>query len=522
MTLIELKKKQEKIKHLTITVLIFFYLFVLTMLIQLPTFFNLDLGGGEDESTFILMGQSLLDGHLPYTELWDVKPPLLFVFFALTIAFLGKSILSVRIAGAICITLAAFVTYLYGKKIWNPKIGILSATLLTLIIAIGSNPGSITSTVTAAQIAIVPLIASSLAISTQKITAKNCFWAGIFMGISMMIRLNLAYVGIIVGFALLLIIFQQVSGSLKNVLKCGLAYAAGNFLVVFITYLPYWISGYQKVWWNSVIWASLSYANTNLSILGALVAQIRYLWRAISHLPFTGIYILVWFGGLGGFVLLLSEWKSLAKSQKIGLTFLLIFILASEISILKGGKAFGHYYIQIYPFLCLASGFLLDSLLSNWKRWFLFPVLLLIFSGLISLILSGYQKIFERIGSGKPMTYGISIEIFDYLKQDNYSGEPIFLLNNHIVYWFLNSKPLTKSTTQPYNIVNPNILKFAAAPNATTDSELAIIFSKKPKYIVTKYSVPFRGKAGLMFKNALKNDYQLVKNIRGIKIYHRI
>jgi hypothetical protein len=97
----------------------------------------------------------------------------------------------------------------------------------------------------------------------------------------MMIRLNLAYVGIIVGFALLLIIFQQVSGSLKNVLKCGLAYAAGNFLVVFITYLPYWISGYQKVWWNSVIWASLSYANTNLSILGALVAQIRYLWRAI-------------------------------------------------------------------------------------------------------------------------------------------------------------------------------------------------------------------------------------------------
>ena len=35
-----------------------------------------------DESTFILMGHSLLKGFLPYTHLWDLKPPAIFFLFA--------------------------------------------------------------------------------------------------------------------------------------------------------------------------------------------------------------------------------------------------------------------------------------------------------------------------------------------------------------------------------------------------------------------------------------------------------
>jgi len=39
-----------------------------------------------DESTFILMGQSIIDGHLPYVKLWDLKPPGAFAFYAFFIA----------------------------------------------------------------------------------------------------------------------------------------------------------------------------------------------------------------------------------------------------------------------------------------------------------------------------------------------------------------------------------------------------------------------------------------------------
>src|SRR5437899_2303518 len=37
-----------------------------------PFFFT---GIDGDESTFILTAQSVLDGHLPYTDFWDIKPP---------------------------------------------------------------------------------------------------------------------------------------------------------------------------------------------------------------------------------------------------------------------------------------------------------------------------------------------------------------------------------------------------------------------------------------------------------------
>src|SRR4029077_301931 len=79
-----------------------------------------------DESTFILMGQNLLDGNLPYVELWDNKPPLAFAFFAPVILF-WKSIVAVRIAGTICVFITAYFTYRIGTRIWHREVGLLAA-----------------------------------------------------------------------------------------------------------------------------------------------------------------------------------------------------------------------------------------------------------------------------------------------------------------------------------------------------------------------------------------------------------
>ena len=45
------------------------FLFLSALFIRLP-FFTRDYID-RDESTFILMGQSVADGHLPYVHLWD-------------------------------------------------------------------------------------------------------------------------------------------------------------------------------------------------------------------------------------------------------------------------------------------------------------------------------------------------------------------------------------------------------------------------------------------------------------------
>ena len=513
----QLKLKLFK-NPINIDILVLIYLLILCLVIQVPTFFKVI--QETDESTFILMGQSIVDGHLPYTELWDIKPPLAFFFFAAVIAVFGKSIVPVRMAGAICLILASFFTYKIGEKIWNYRTGIISGTLLIVIVTTGMMPGSLFFPVTVATIAIFPLAAALyVMVKPGKITPNICFIAGLLIATAAMIRLNLAYNGLIVGLVIFFTLLKQKPISIQYLVKCAISYTIGIMLPIITTYIPYLITGYQDVWWSSVILASLSYSNTDLSILGALAAQARHLWAVISNSSSIGINVLVWFGGSIGFFVLLRKFSKMEKLEKRRIIFLITFLMATEISILKGGKAFGHYYIQIYPFLALIAAKSLDYLLLNISSWIAIIFLSLSVSGIFPLIFSQYNEIASRIIEGKPIPYGIPYEIKEYLQQENYTGEPMLIINHHLVYWLVNSKPMSKSTTQPYNITNQKLLPYMTENNASTESELKRILNKKPKYIIAKSLSSFRGEAGNILRNTIKTNYQLVNRIDKVKIY---
>ncbi|MFV1448861.1 hypothetical protein VBZ51_06925 [Maribacter sp. HS] len=70
---------------------VFLLLSLITLFIRFPFFFRDYVD--RDESTFILLGQSWVDGFLPYTHLWDLKPPLTFAFLRLSYPYLAKVLL---------------------------------------------------------------------------------------------------------------------------------------------------------------------------------------------------------------------------------------------------------------------------------------------------------------------------------------------------------------------------------------------------------------------------------------------
>src|SRR5262249_53884924 len=65
-----------------------------------------------DEGIFILAGQHLSQGHLPYTVVWDNKPPLGFVFFAAIITIFNNSLMAIRLGGAVLVASAAYLVFL--------------------------------------------------------------------------------------------------------------------------------------------------------------------------------------------------------------------------------------------------------------------------------------------------------------------------------------------------------------------------------------------------------------------------
>ena len=62
------------------------------------------------------MGQAWVDGFLPYTLLWDLKPPLVFLYFAKIIYLFGKSLLAIRFFGAVIVGFNGYLLYRIARK----------------------------------------------------------------------------------------------------------------------------------------------------------------------------------------------------------------------------------------------------------------------------------------------------------------------------------------------------------------------------------------------------------------------
>jgi hypothetical protein len=82
-----------------------------------------------DESTFMLMAQDLLRGHLPYTSLFDNKPPLVFFVIAGVFAVFGQSLEAVRWFGDACIFATAAMVFGMLRGRAGTKVAALVAAL---------------------------------------------------------------------------------------------------------------------------------------------------------------------------------------------------------------------------------------------------------------------------------------------------------------------------------------------------------------------------------------------------------
>ncbi|MDJ0591360.1 MAG: glycosyltransferase family 39 protein [Pleurocapsa sp. MO_226.B13] len=295
--------------------LIAIYLLLISLASRLPFFF-VDVINW-DESTFILMGQSVLDGHLPYTELWDIKPPLAFVSYALLIALLGKSIISIRLGGVISVFLTSWLVYAIAENIWRRRAGILAATLFIVLSALIPDGQAIMTE----HMALLPLMAGLAVLVLNRSTLRVLLVAGILLTIATLIRLNLAYVVVSVG---LWILFSHFKPKLKTFWRV-LAYCCGSFGTIFLTYIPYLVTGNGEIWLSSVILAPLGYSSSQENVWKTFQAQINFILASISPLQeinnllpdrsivpefllparelpveLVGISLLVWLAGLGG------------------------------------------------------------------------------------------------------------------------------------------------------------------------------------------------------------------------------
>lgn len=492
-----------------------------TLVLRLPFFFEAVIDW--DESTFILMGQSLLSGHLPYTELWDLKPPLTFASFALFMAVLGQSIVSIRLAGALCVAATAWLGYDITQRHWGQRAGLLAGGFCALLMSL--LPGG-QSTMTE-TVAVLPLMAAlSLLTRSTTINLRRIFWVSCWLAIAALVRLNLLYVSVAVGIFLLISAWRQRQPG-QRLLAQAIAFCMGHGLILGLTWLPYGLQGLSSLWWRSVIQAPLAYANTRSSMGQALVQQ--GLGLAAIHHNLTGLLgLCIWGGAIASSGYGLIQWRQLSPHQRHTLAALWVFTGAAALSILHSGATHGHYLIQLAP---------LVSVLAAWGWGAVWPHRRLRLMGMVAiaaavtlsvsaLTAGAYGTLAGRLMAGKVLQSGAAYGVAAYLTEQAQPEDTAYLLIDHVAYWLMDARPLTPCTTHPSNLTKPELLPYCSGePNATPETELAKVLALQPRFIVTLRQAPwyFQGYGNLaqQLDQALTQHYESVAAVADRIIYRR-
>lgn len=433
---------------------VFFILSLATFFIRFPFFFRDYID--RDESSFILLGQSWVDGDLPYTVLWDLKPPLTFAFFAFIIYAFGKSFIAIRLFGTLLVIVTAFFTYKIGLQISTKKVSFWAALLCVALLSLfGSVQG-----VMSEHICIAFFMPALYLIATK----TKSYWfliAGGVMGICLMTKLNMAYPALILG----LYLFYEFLKN-KNSISFWKVfwYPLGILIIISLTILPYYLKGKSWLWWNSVVLAPLEY-------IGA---------RRYSLVKLAPTFILI-----GGF--LFFVWKKRIISFKNKTTLIMVLAITGVmISFLKGGRINGHYLIQVYPMLSLIFSVSVDAAIKYYKPKIPKLFVLLLFLLPIESYMEYINVAKNKVERGT-FYNGEGFSVPKYILENNLETKNIFFLGYHIGYWSLDKLPLSKASTHPSNIYRDELYPFYGTSRKNSMEELRYIMEElKPKTIVIR------------------------------------
>ena len=428
-------------------------LFLVAFFIRFPFFFRDYID--RDESTFILMGQSWVDGFLPYTQLWDLKPPVTFLFFATIIKIFGKSFIAIRFFGTLLVVLTALFTYLIGSGITSKKVSFWCAmACICLQSLFGSLQG-----VMSEHISVTFFVAGVYFLISKKQLAWH-FLVGVLFGLSIMSKLNMAYPFLALGIYLLWSIFKykEYSSGIPRLLLMGI----GTILLIGLTALPYYLDGKFDIWWESIFKAPLAYSEGKLN-------------SPLKVLPLVLFTFLFYYG---------TYKQKLLDYSHVGIQVLLIVFSGIILSFVQAGKVNGHYLIQIYPFILIPVGIAISKLPKIGKKYQ--PLLLLLLFVPMEAYLE-YGNIISSKNEKGTFFNGEGIEVPQYIMDNHLEHQSIFFTEYHIGYWMLDATPPTVASTHPSNIAREELFPYMKNPRETSLQELTYILENvKPKVVIAR------------------------------------
>lgn len=317
----------------------------------------------RDPGVFLYIAWRIHNGELPYRDVWDHKPPIIFYIDALGMAISKNLQWGIWILEFISLFIAAFIGYKLMQKYFGHS-GAFFATFLWLMTLVFVLQGGNFTEEFALPFQFLCLWMVH-DFEEWKTPLKRLFIIGLIIGILFFLKQTTIGIGIAITGYLIIRGFSK--KQVKDLIKKLVVLAAG-FISVFIVITTFF--ALQNAF-HQFIDLVFTYNFIYASSVTGLMNRLKPLLTGIKPLTTTGLFQVALSGYVYSIYLFFFKKDCLNKWLPL-LTIGLIALPIEFFMISMSGNTYGHYYITMLPVLSLFTGILFWAthsklLKSNWK-----------------------------------------------------------------------------------------------------------------------------------------------------------
>ena len=303
----------------------------------------LDVPLERDEGEYAYAGQLILQGVLPYSQVYNMKMPGIYGVYALMMAIFGQTTTGIHL-GLLVVNLSTIIIIFFlGQQLLDRTTGIMAA-ISYAVLSVGQGVQGVFAN--AEHFVILAAVAGIFILlkATDSRRPPLLFFSGLALGIAFLLKQHgAAFIGFAVGY----LIYQGRRSrptSLRPLLANIIVFLAGAALPFIVTCLIFLSTGvFGKFWF----W-TFTYAREYISLVSASEGW----WIFSFHfVPIVSSAPLLWALAGWGILALLIDQK--AKDRLFFIETLVIF---SFLSIIPGFYFRSHYFVLILPAISLLIG----------------------------------------------------------------------------------------------------------------------------------------------------------------------
>ena len=447
-----------------------------------------------DEATYIIAGQEILNGFLPYENLYEMKPPLLYYLYSLPL-FFHKSLESVRIFGLILIFISSIslfyilIKYVEKKIAFIVSLGFISIFNYYFWLE------------TSSEIVILPLLLLSfICFRNYKKSYLSLIFLGLLISISTLVRLNIGILGF---FIFLYMIFDKYECKKTKFYNLIIYVLSGLLPLLFLIYF-YYYHGKINLFYTGTFEVPLVYSSEK-NFLDGTINYLRTIFKLSYFNPINFGTILISF--------VLSVFKPNILSEDNGKFN--VYYFGIIFTTILAGQGFSHHLIVLIPFV------LIFSFTKIIKNSFVHNCKLLLFFVLISTqVIYSISPNIDLINN--KYNFSLDYKIKEIANSEIMKDKKVLALDYHLFYFYNNYYYPSKIIHTPawVRVTTKDRLRPLININYISHDEAEVVLSHEYDYILCSSRICEEGRKTLD-NEKIKLILKDFKEFRRIKKYSK-